>query len=95
MILSHFRTGNPRRDPGSPGKKQREVGMKTKKEEYIDRVAKQLKEWSSGIDELESRVAKASSEVKAGYGALIKDTKKKRDALSHKLHELRETSGDA
>jgi predicted nucleic acid-binding Zn-ribbon protein len=69
--------------------------MKTKKEEYIDKMAKQLKEWSSSLDELESRVAKTSSEVKAGYGTLIKDTKKKRDALSHKLHELGETSGDA
>jgi outer membrane murein-binding lipoprotein Lpp len=72
-----------------------EVGMKTKKEEYIDKMAKQLKEWSTGIDELESRVAKTSSEVKAGYEALIKDTKKKREALSHSLHELGETSGDA
>jgi outer membrane murein-binding lipoprotein Lpp len=72
-----------------------ETGMKTKKEEYIDKMAKQLKEWSSSLDELESRVAKTSSEVKAGYGALLKDTKKKRDELSHKLHELGETSGDA
>jgi hypothetical protein len=43
---------------------------------------------------MESRVAKTSSEV-AGYEALVKDTKKKRDALSHRLHELGETSGDA
>lgn len=69
--------------------------MKTKKEKYIDKMAKQLKEWSSRVDELESRVAKTSSEVKAGYKALIKDTKKKRDALSHELHKLGETSGDA
>lgn len=69
--------------------------MRTKKEEYIDKTAKQLKEWSSKIDELESRVAKTSAEVKAGYEALVKDTKKKRDALSHKLHELGETSEDA
>ena len=69
--------------------------MRTKKEEYIDKMAKQLKEWSSKIDELESRVAKTSSAVKAGYEDLVKDTKKKRDALSHKLHELGETGEDA
>ena len=69
--------------------------MKTKKEEYIDKMAKQLKEWSSRVDELETRVAKTSSEVKAGYETFIKDTKKKRDDLSHKLHELGETGGDA
>ena len=40
-------------------------------------------------------MAKTSSEAKAGYKALIKDTKKKRDALSHKLHELGEAGGDA
>src|SRR5512134_3356471 len=69
--------------------------MKTKKEEYIDKTAKQLKEWSAKIDELETRVAKTSSEVKAGYKDLVKDTKKKRDALSRELHKLGETSGDA
>lgn len=69
--------------------------MKTKKAEFIDKMAKELKEWSSKIDELESRAAKTSSEVKAGYKSLIKDTKKKRDALSHKLHELGEEGGDA
>lgn len=69
--------------------------MKTKKEEYIDKMAKQLKEWSSKVDEMETRVAKTSSEVKAGYESLVKDTKTKRDALSHELHKLGEASGDA
>ena len=69
--------------------------MKTKKEEYIDKTAKQLKEWSAKIDEMETRMARTSAEVKAGYETFIKDTKKKRDDLSHKLHELGETGGDA
>ncbi|HET7318693.1 MAG TPA: hypothetical protein VFK23_06120 [Nitrospirota bacterium] len=69
--------------------------MRTKKEEYIDKTAKQLKEWSTKIDELESRAAKASSEVKTGYKALMKDTKKKRDALSKELHKLGDAGGDA
>jgi hypothetical protein len=66
-----------------------------KKEEYIDWMAQQLKEWSSRIDELESLVAGTSAGMKATYEARIRELKQKRDALSLKLRELGTTSGDA
>jgi uncharacterized coiled-coil DUF342 family protein len=69
--------------------------MGTKKEEYIDKMTRQLKEWSSWIDEMESRAAGTAAGMKAGYEARIRELKEKRDALSLKLRELGSASGDA
>jgi outer membrane murein-binding lipoprotein Lpp len=83
---------------GSRGQNQLEEEdtiMKTKKEEYIDKMANELKEWSANLDELESKVSGTTADVKAGYEARIRELKDKRDSLSLKLHELRESSGDA
>jgi uncharacterized protein YndB with AHSA1/START domain len=65
-----------------------------KREEYLDRMSKQLREWSTWIDELESRVA-GSTAGRGHYEARIRDLKTKRDELSLKLRELGTTSGDA
>ncbi|MHB8846366.1 MAG: sll1863 family stress response protein [Nitrospirota bacterium] len=69
--------------------------MRTKKDEYIDKMAKQLKEWSARIDELESRAAGASADVKTGYETTIRELKEKREALSIKLREVGQASGEA
>ena len=69
--------------------------MKRKKDEYIDKMARQLKEWSARIDELESRAAGASADVKAGYETTIRELKEKREALSIKLHEISQAGGAA
>jgi len=69
--------------------------MKTRKEEYIDKMANELKEWSAKIDELESKVGIAKADVKTTYEQRIRELKDKRDALSSKLHELRDSSGEA
>ncbi len=66
-----------------------------KREEYIDKMSNQLKEWSAKIDELESRIGTAGVEMKSSYEQRIRDIKDKRDAMSQKLQELRNSSGDA
>ena len=68
--------------------------MRTKQEEYIDRLSQQLTEWSSLIDELESRMAGATA-GKGHYELRIRDLRIKRDALSLKLQELGAASGEA
>jgi uncharacterized coiled-coil DUF342 family protein len=65
------------------------------REEYIDRMSKQLKEWSAKIDELESQIGTAGAEMKSAYEERILAIKEKRDAMSRKLQELRNSSGDA
>ena len=69
--------------------------MNTKKEEYIEKMAAQLKEWSAKIDELETTVATATADVKTGYEARIRELKEKREISSNKLRELKESSGEA
>lgn len=69
--------------------------MKTQKEEYIDKLAEQLKEWSAGIDELERKAAGAAANIKADYEARVRDVKDKRDRLSGRLQELKGSGGDA
>ena len=69
-------------------------GKKEEYKEYIDKMSQQLKEWSSWIDEMESRIS-GSTAGEGHYGARIRDLKTKRDALSLKLRELGTASGDA
>lgn len=65
------------------------------REEYIDDMSKQLKEWSAKIDELETRLGTVSSEMKSTYEQRILDMKDRRDSMSRKLQELKGVSGDA
>jgi uncharacterized coiled-coil DUF342 family protein len=65
------------------------------REEYIDQLAAQLKEWSAKIDELESRARTAKADVKTGYDNQIKQLKDKRDAAMQKLQELKGSSSEA
>jgi uncharacterized coiled-coil DUF342 family protein len=65
------------------------------REEYIDQLAAQLKEWSAKIDELESKARTAKADVKTGYENQIKQLKDKRDAAMQKLQELKGSSSEA
>jgi uncharacterized coiled-coil DUF342 family protein len=65
------------------------------REEYIDKLAAQLKEWSAKIDELESKAGAAKADVKTGYENQIRQLKDKRDAATQRLQELKGSSTDA
>ena len=65
------------------------------REEYIDKLAAQLKEWSANIDELESKARAARADVKTGYENQIRQLKDKQDAATQKLQELKGASTDA
>lgn len=65
------------------------------REEYIDKLAAQLKEWSARIDEVESKARAAKADVKAGYENQIRQLKDKRDAATQKLQELKSASTGA
>ena len=64
------------------------------REEYIDKMAEQLKEWSAKIDELQFKARGAGNDVKEGYENRIRDLKSRRDRVKTKLRELKETTGD-
>ena len=65
------------------------------REEYIDKLAAQLKEWSTKIDEFESKARAAKSDVQAGYENQIRQLREKRDAAQKRLQELKGSSTDA
>jgi len=68
--------------------------MKTR-EEHIDQLAAQLKEWSAKIDELEAKARVAKADVETNYENEIKQLKDKRDAAMKKLQELKGASAEA
>jgi uncharacterized coiled-coil DUF342 family protein len=65
------------------------------REEYIDKLAVQLKEWSAKIDELESKARAAKADAKTGYENQIKQLKDQRDSATKKLQELKGASTEA
>jgi len=65
------------------------------REEYIDKLAAQLKEWSAKIDELEIKARAAKEDAKTGYENQVSVLKKKREAATRKLQELKSTSSEA
>ncbi len=68
--------------------------MKTQKEEYIDRMAKDLKEWSATIDEFEAGASRFGVGLQEEFAATIRNLKEKRDLLSGRLKELEGSAGD-
>ncbi len=66
-----------------------------KREEYIDKLASQLKEWSAKIDEIESKAKATRTDMKTEYEKQINQLKDKRDAAKQKLQELKGSSSEA
>ena len=66
-----------------------------KREEYIDKLAAQLKEWSVKIDEIESKAKAATADMKTEYEKQIGQLKDKQDIAMQKLQELRGASTEA
>ena len=65
------------------------------REEYIEKLATQLKEWSAKIDDLESAARIAKADVKASYENQIRQLKEKQADSMKKLQELKGSSTEA
>ncbi|UOA07763.1 hypothetical protein [Methylobacter sp. S3L5C] len=68
--------------------------MKTK-DEYIENLASDLKEWSAQIDVLAAKTEKASADAKLKYTEELNDLRAKQDAATEKMKELKEAGGDS
>ena len=68
--------------------------MKTK-DEYIDSLAAELKEWSAQIDQLNSKMENAVSHAKIKYNEELDALRANQHAAAEKLKELQESSGDS
>lgn len=68
--------------------------MKTK-DEYIQSLAAELKEWSAQIDLLHAKAEGAAVDMKIKYAEEIEALRAKKQAASEKIQELEDASGDA
>lgn len=65
------------------------------KEEYIDALSGQLKEWAGKVDELKVQASLAKADAKEEYEKKINELKAKQDAAATKLDELKNATGGA
>jgi len=65
------------------------------REEYIDHMTAQLKEWSRKIDELEFRARSAKADARTTYEKRIQDMKNKREGVVKSLRELKGAGNEA
>ena len=65
------------------------------REEYIENLSIELKEWSAQIDVLTAKAENAAADLKLKYQEDIEALRRKQQAAAEKIKELQETSGDA
>lgn len=65
------------------------------REEYLERMKKQLDDWNAKLGHWEVEVQKAQAGVKVQYEAQIKALEKQRDEMTRRLNETREASQSA
>ncbi|MGD0961521.1 MAG: coiled coil domain-containing protein [Methylomonas sp.] len=68
--------------------------MKTK-EQYIESLSAELKEWSAEIDALNAKAETAAADVKSKCNAEVESLRAKELAAAEKIKELQAASGDA
>lgn len=68
--------------------------MKTK-DEYIESLTSELKEWSAQIDLLTAKMEDAADDVKLKYAEELDALRAKQHEAAEKMKELEEASGDA
>lgn len=62
------------------------------RDEYVERMKKQLDEWNAKLGQWEIEVKKAQSNVRQHYEAQIKALEKQRDEMVRRLNETRAAS---
>ena len=62
------------------------------REEYVERMKRQIDEWNAKLGKWEGEVQKAQTNVKAQYEVQIKALEKQRDEAVKRLNETRDAS---
>ena len=66
-----------------------------KREDYIDKLAAQLKVWSAEIDVLKAKAGKGTVEVKIAILKEVEILNKKMQDAQKKIKQIKEKTGDA
>lgn len=67
----------------------------TKKDEYVEKMKKQLDAWSTDIDELQVKANLAKAELKTKYEEQIADLRRKRAEGEAKLGQVQRAAEDS
>jgi predicted nucleic acid-binding Zn-ribbon protein len=67
----------------------------SKKNEYVERMKKQLDDWNTDIDTLQVRANLAKAELKVKYEEQITELRKKRETGERKLNEIEAAAEDS
>ncbi|MBE9511562.1 MAG: hypothetical protein IMY71_11855 [Bacteroidetes bacterium] len=63
-----------------------------KREEYIDKLADQLKKWDAEISKLEEKAENAKTDVKAKYTKKADELRAKKESIQQKARDFRDTN---
>jgi seryl-tRNA synthetase len=74
---------------------RKEVDVANKKEDYINKLDAQLREWSAKIDQLKARSNRVKSDLKLEYDKQLQMLHAKRESAQKKLQELKGLGGQA
>ena len=65
------------------------------REEYIDKLADQLKKWDAEIQKLEEKAENAKTDVKAKYTEKIDELRAKKESIQQKVKDFGEANKEA
>ncbi len=65
------------------------------REEYIDKLADQLKKWDAEIQKLEEKAKNAKTDVKAKYTEKIDELRAKKELIQQKVKDFGEANKEA
>ena len=65
------------------------------REEYIDKLADQLKKWDAEIRKLEEKAENAKTDVKAKYTEKIDELRAKKESIQQKVKDFGEANKEA
>ncbi len=65
------------------------------REEYIDKLADQLKKWDAEIQKLEEKAENAKTDVKAKYTEKIDELRAKKELIQQKVKDFGEANKEA
>jgi len=67
----------------------------SKKDEYVQKMKKQLDDWSTEIDQLQVKASLGKAELKTRYEEQIAELRKKRQEGESRLNEIKSAADDA
>lgn len=66
-----------------------------KRQEYIEKISGQLREWDKELSELEHKAESKYKDLRKQFGQMLDQTKKKRDDFQKKLDKLEKAGEEA